>query len=139
MGFIQAIIDFFMKLFGMAKDEPAGLPGGASSSASSGANAAASSDSSSDEKEDEDREQTPAERAPARRRELGFETTVLPLHRLGERHVHKPETALPQRLGAPFLVQRPCWEHGGASRHPSDPSDVTLLISGPARLYQTTA
>jgi hypothetical protein len=58
MGFIQAIIDFFMKLFGMAKDEPAALPGAAATPAAS----ASSSNSSSREDEDEDREKTPAER-----------------------------------------------------------------------------
>lgn len=62
MGFIQSIIDFFMKLFGMTKDEPAGLSGGGSSSSASSASSASASSSSSSDDEDEDREQSPAER-----------------------------------------------------------------------------
>ncbi len=68
MGFIQSIIDFFMKLFGMTKDEPAGLSGSSSSSASSGSASASSSSSSDDE--DEDREPSPADRKAAVEKEF---------------------------------------------------------------------
>ena len=61
MGFIQSIIDFFMKLFGMTKDEPSGLPGASASTSSTSSSAAASSSASSED-EDEDREPSPADR-----------------------------------------------------------------------------
>ncbi len=58
MGFIQSIIDFFMKLFGLAKDEPAALSAPSAPSANSTSSARA--DSSDDD--DEPREKSPAER-----------------------------------------------------------------------------
>lgn len=66
MGFIQSIIDFFMKLFGLAKDEPAALPGAAATSGASASTSSASGlngeQESNGKDEDEDHEQTPAER-----------------------------------------------------------------------------